>query len=97
VYIFPAIGLGLVASGARRVTDPMILAAARSLAEHSPARRDPAASLLPALRDLRHVVVEVAIAIGTEAQRTGLAPPTTPEELRARVLASQWTPAYELA
>jgi hypothetical protein len=39
IDIFPAIGLGVVASGARRVTDTMILAAARALAEHSPALR----------------------------------------------------------
>jgi malate dehydrogenase (oxaloacetate-decarboxylating) len=97
VYIFPAIGLGLVASRARRVTDSMILAAARSLADHSPARTNPSAALLPALPDLRRVVIEVAIAIGQEAQRAGVAPVSTPEELRARVVAGQWTPAYELA
>ena len=75
----------------------MILAAARTLAENSPARTDPNASLLPALRDLRQVAIEVATAIGQEAQRAGVAPETTLETLRARVVASQWTPAYELA
>ena len=53
VFIFPAVGLGVVASGARRVTDGMMLAAARALGEHSPARKDPSGSLLPALRDVR--------------------------------------------
>jgi malate dehydrogenase (oxaloacetate-decarboxylating) len=48
VYIFPAIGLGVVASGARRVTDAMMLAAARALAINSPALQDSSASLLPA-------------------------------------------------
>jgi len=41
-YIFPAIGLALAASGARRVTDGMILAAAKALAEKSPALQDTA-------------------------------------------------------
>ena len=95
VFIFPAVGLAAAASGARRVSDGMLIAAARKLAELSPALRDPAASLLPPLGDLRSVAVDVACAIGDAAQREGLAPPTTPEALRARVVASQWYPSYD--
>jgi malate dehydrogenase (oxaloacetate-decarboxylating) len=94
VFIFPAVGLGVVASGARRVTDGMILAAARALGEHSPARTDPFGSLLPALRDVRAVARPIATAAGLEAQRAGVAPQTSPEELRERVEATQWTPEY---
>ena len=94
IYIFPAIGLGVVASGARRVTDPMILAAARALAENSPALHDASASLLPALTDLRKVAVEIATAVGLEAQKAGVAPKTTEEKLRQRVVETQWTPVY---
>ena len=94
VFIFPAVGLGVVASGARRVTDGMLLAAARRLAEMSPALRDPAASLLPPLSELRGVAVEIACAVGAAAQREGHAAPSSPEELRSRVVSSQWTPAY---
>jgi malate dehydrogenase (oxaloacetate-decarboxylating) len=94
VYIFPAMGLGVVASGARRVTDGMILAAARTLGEHSPARTDPLGALLPALRDIRAVARAIATAVGLEAQRAGVAPKTSPEELRDRVAAAQWAPEY---
>jgi malate dehydrogenase (oxaloacetate-decarboxylating) len=94
IYIFPAIGLGVVASGARRVTDTMILAAARALAENSPALKDASASLLPALTDLRKVAVSIAIAVGREAQQAGVAPKGTEEELRQRVMSTQWTPTY---
>jgi malate dehydrogenase (oxaloacetate-decarboxylating) len=96
VYIFPAVGLGVVASRARRVSDEMLLAAARALAETSPALKDPNGPLLPSLRDLRTKVVEIALAVGLEAQRTGLAPKTTPEALRERIIASQWSPGYEM-
>ena len=94
VFIFPAVGLGVVASGARQVTDGMMLAAARILGEHSPARKDPSGSLLPRLRDVRAVARAIATAVGLEAQRAGIAPKTSPEQLRDLVAATQWTPAY---
>jgi malate dehydrogenase (oxaloacetate-decarboxylating) len=94
VYIFPAIGLGVVASGASRVTDAMMLAAARVLAGNSPALKDSSASLLPPLTDIRRVAVEMAIAVGIEAQKGGLAPKVSEDELRQRVIAAQWTPSY---
>ena len=94
IYIFPAMGLGLVASGARRVTEPMMLAAARALAANSPALKDPSASLLPPLTQLRKVAVSIAIAVGVEAQKNGVAPKLSDDELRERVLKTQWTPAY---
>src|SRR5439155_1013408 len=74
IYIFPATGLGVVASRARRVTDAMILAAARALGEKSPALTDPSASLVPALPQLREVAAHIATAVGRQAQRDGVAP-----------------------
>lgn len=94
VYIFPAIGLGVIASRARRITDAMLLAAARTLAANSPAVRDPSASLLPPLTDLRRVAGEIAVAVGIAAQKDGVAPQMTGDEVRARVTATQWTPDY---
>jgi malate dehydrogenase (oxaloacetate-decarboxylating) len=87
-------GLGVVASGARRVTDAMMLAAARALAENSPAIKDSSASLLPPLTDIRRVAAQIAIAVGKEAQKDGAAPKQAVDELRRRVIATQWTPAY---
>jgi len=94
VFIFPAMGLGLVASGARRVTNPMMLAAARALAENSPALKDSSASLLPPVTDIRRVAAEIAIAVGVSAQKDGVASQVSMEELRQRVQSAQWFPAY---
>jgi malate dehydrogenase (oxaloacetate-decarboxylating) len=94
VYIFPAIGLGVVASGARRVTESMMLAAARALGATSPALRDPSGSLLPPLTDIRRAAADIAHAVGIEAQRNGVAPKTSEDELRRRVQETQWMPAY---
>jgi malate dehydrogenase (oxaloacetate-decarboxylating) len=96
IFIFPAMGLGLVASGARRVTDAMMLAAARALAANSPALKDSCASLLPPLTDIRRVAAQIAVAVGLEAQKHGLTPKLNEDELRQRVTAAQWTPAYQM-
>src|SRR6266446_2945823 len=94
VHIFPAMGLALVASGARRVTDAMMQAAARALAANSPALKDPTASLLSPLKDSRRVARDIAVAVGIQAQKDGVAPRLTDDELRRRVFETQWTPAY---
>ena len=94
VYIFPAMGLAIVASGAKRVTDGMMLTAALELGRSSPALADPSASLLPRLNDLRRVATNIATAVGLQAQKDGVAPKTSEDELRSKVEAAQWTPAY---
>ena len=94
VYIFPAMGLGVVASRSRRVTDSMMLAAARTLAANSPALEDSSASLLPPLTDLRRVAADIAVAVGIAAQEDGVAAQMTQDELRTRVTGAQWTPDY---
>jgi len=94
VFIFPGVGLGVIAAGARRVTDAMFVVAARALSELSPARQDPTASLYPPLEQVRQVSRKVALVVGAEAQRAGLAEPTSPEELARRVDAAMWTPKY---
>jgi malate dehydrogenase (oxaloacetate-decarboxylating) len=94
VFIFPAMGLAVVASGARRVTEPMMLAAARTLGANSPAIKDPSASLLPRLTDIRRVAAEIAFAVGVQAQKEGVAPKISEDELRRRVHETQWAPAY---
>jgi len=86
--------LGVIASGARRVTDEMFVAAARALAEFSPALHDETASLFPALEEVRRVSRRVALAVALEAQRAGLAETTTREEMERRIDQKMWTPRY---
>ena len=94
VYIFPAVGLALLATRARRVTDGMFLAAAHALAGQSPALTDSAAPLLPALTGIRSAAIEIAFAVAEQAQREGLSPKTSRESLRDAIIASQWVPHY---
>jgi malate dehydrogenase (oxaloacetate-decarboxylating) len=93
-YVFPAIGLGVLAARARRVTDGMIMAAAQSLAETSPAQRDPKAPLLPLLRDIHDVTRHIARAVALQAQRDGVAERISPEALEIQMTSNFWIPAY---
>jgi malate dehydrogenase (oxaloacetate-decarboxylating) len=93
-YVYPGVSLGAIAARARRISDGMFLAAARALAELSPAKRDPRANLLPPLRDLSAVSLHVAVAVARQAQVDGLADPSPEDELVAAVRAKMWEPAY---
>src|SRR5262245_5869134 len=94
VYIFPAVGLGVLSVGARRVTDGMMLAAARALGARSPARTDPTAPLLPALDELLTLTPEIALAVAREAQDSGMAPVSSEDAVRAALAARFWIPTY---
>ncbi len=93
-YIFPGLGLGILAAGARRVSDGMFMAAARALADCSPARHDPVAPLLPPLAESRRVSRAIALAVAVVAQRDGLAAACEPAELQRLVDAKTWQPRY---
>ncbi|MDB5219558.1 MAG: sfcA [Myxococcaceae bacterium] len=93
-YIFPGVGLGVLAVGARRVTDRMFEAAARTLASVSPARTDPGATLLPPVTELRRVAVLVARAVARQARAEGLCDPFEDAQIDARIDAKMWEPSY---
>jgi malate dehydrogenase (oxaloacetate-decarboxylating) len=93
-YIFPGVGLGVLACGARRVSDAMFMAAAKALAALSPAAADKAGRLLPPVSALREVSVAVAHAVGRQAQAQGLAPACSGDELASRIAGQIWVPTY---
>ncbi|HTZ01483.1 MAG TPA: NAD-dependent malic enzyme [Xanthobacteraceae bacterium] len=93
-YVYPGIGLGAIAAEARRISDGMFLAAARTIAEFSPAAHDPQANLLPPLIDIRKLSFHVALAVAKQAQAEGLADPRPDEILAATVRDKMWEPLY---
>jgi len=93
-YIFPGVGLGVIAAQARRVTDAMFIAAARTLSDLAPVRRDPSLALVPPLREVREVAKRVAVSVAVQAQRDGVADPLPDDELTRRIDATMWTPEY---
>ncbi|WP_329439540.1 NAD-dependent malic enzyme [Streptomyces canus] len=95
VYVFPAVGLAVTASRATRVTDRMMVAAARAVGECAvQAGADGATPLLPPLASMRDAAREIALAVAKAAVEDGVAPEATEAELREAIAATQWTPRY---
>ena len=92
-YIFPGVGLGVIASDAVRVTDAMFMAAAKALAGLSPAKYGES-HLLPPVSALRSVARTIALAVARQAQEDGVAQPLSDAELSARIDAHVWEPVY---
>lgn len=93
-YIFPGIGLGVLASGAKRVTDGMLMAASRALAESSPLARDGHGPLLPDLKDIQQVSRDIAFQVAKAAQLHGVAVLTSDEALLQAIEQNFWLPQY---
>jgi malate dehydrogenase (oxaloacetate-decarboxylating) len=90
--VFPGLGLGVTVSKARRITDPMIAAAAAAVARLSDASR-PGSPLLPAVDDLRSVSAAVAIAVALAASEEGLSRVPVDNPIQ-QVHEAMWRPDY---
>jgi len=90
--IFPGLGLGVAVSGARKVTEGMIAAAANALAGLMNAYR-PGASLLPMMNDLRMVSATVALAVARQAVAEGVADRPLDDPIQ-QVYSRMWRPQY---
>jgi malate dehydrogenase (oxaloacetate-decarboxylating) len=93
-YVFPGIGLGVLGVKARRVTDGMFVAAAKVLADVSPAGRDAHAPLLPPVARLREVAFAVAKAVAREARAERQCEPFEDGELDGLIVRKMWSPVY---
>jgi len=93
-YIFPGVGLGVIASGARRVTDEMFMAAARTLAALVSEADLAQGSLYPALPRIREVSAQIAAAVARVAYERGLAQGDAPSDLLAHVQKQMYDPRY---
>jgi len=93
-YIFPGLSLGILVSRATRVTDGMIMAAAKALAALSPARADKNAPLLPPIADSRKTSAAVALAVGRQAMSEGVAEACDGDKFAERIRDYVWEPEY---
>ena len=90
--LYPGLGLGVIVSGASRVTDGMLLAAAQAVAGQVDPT-EPGASLLPPVENLRASSATVAVAVARQAQADGVATASHDNLIQA-VQDAMWQPAY---
>jgi malate dehydrogenase (oxaloacetate-decarboxylating)(NADP+) len=93
-YIFPGVGLGAIASGARLVTDEMFMAAAHTLANCVTGADLEQGSLYPALPRIREVSAHIGAAVASVAYQNGLAAGQSPNDLLGFVEAQMYDPRY---
>src|ERR671923_1825006 len=97
-YIFPAIGLAVSASGAKRVTDRMMIAAASALGNFQDAKSNNYSNaespLLPPIESMRDVAIHIAIKVALQAQQDGVAPEMSEQQVSEQAQKRFWIPEY---
>lgn len=94
VFVFPAIGLGALLAGARKVSDAMISASAASLAGQVTDAELARGQLYPDIGRLREITAVGAAAVCEQAYREDLATHPAPADFVAAAKAAMWTPDY---
>lgn len=93
-YIFPGIGLGVVASYSSRISDQMLMVASTTLAELAPESNTNEDGILPPLTSLAEISKKIAFAVAKVAQEEGYCLEISDDDLRAAIERNFWTPAY---
>jgi malic enzyme len=93
VFVFPGLGMGAIVSEARQISDSMVLAAARTLADLVAPERLATGALYPPIAALRSVSRAVALAVAGEAVGSGLSASSS-DSLEAEIDAAMWWPDY---
>jgi malate dehydrogenase (oxaloacetate-decarboxylating) len=93
-YIFPGIGLGVIAANIRGITDEMLMLASTTLADESPRAQTGMGELLPPLTAVADLSKKIAFGIGKIAQQQGLALEIADELLKQKVECAYWEPVY---
>ena len=93
-YIFPGVGLAVVAASISRITDEMLQVASETLAAASPLANNESDELLPPLTSIAQLSRDIAFAIAKVAFKQGLALELTDDELLAKIEHNFWKPEY---
>ncbi len=92
--VFPGIGLGVIAVGAKLLTEEMLWVACEALRELAPVLTDPNAPVLPNLDQANHVAKTIALAVAKQAIKQEIATKNTDADLKAIIDELFWHPNY---
>ncbi|HEX6848159.1 MAG TPA: NAD-dependent malic enzyme [Chitinophagaceae bacterium] len=95
VYIFPAVGLAVFATEAKRVTDEMFVTAAEAVAEQITEENFTKGLLYPLINDILEVSYNVSIKVAEKIFDSGLASIERPKDLRAFIKSKMYEPTYK--
>jgi malate dehydrogenase (oxaloacetate-decarboxylating) len=93
-YIFPGIGLGVLAARATGISDNMLMVASQALADASMEYEKAPGALLPPLKVIKQISEKIACAVAQQAIEDKLALPVTDENMHRRLEANFWLPKY---
>lgn len=93
-YIFPGLGLGILASKAQRVTEAMLITCSKTLAAHSPLASRETGALLPPVEEIEMISRAIAAEVARTAQRDGVAPQIDEAQLAANIDKTFWRARY---
>jgi malate dehydrogenase (oxaloacetate-decarboxylating)(NADP+) len=95
VFIFPAVGMAIYATEAKRVTDDMFITAAEAVAEQISQENFDSGLIYPPISSIRAVSVNVAVRVADEIFSSGLAGIKRPKDLRKFILSKVYEPVYK--
>ncbi|PKN84445.1 MAG: NAD-dependent malic enzyme [Deltaproteobacteria bacterium HGW-Deltaproteobacteria-1] len=95
VYIFPGVGLGVLASKSTRVTDEMFSAAARCVAEKVTREDLEQGRIFPSLSRIREVSLHIAIAVARLVFTRQLTAMKEPSDLPGFIKSKMYDPVYQ--
>lgn len=93
-YIFPGIGLGVIAVKARLISDEMLMVASNTLAEQSPLATGTGQHLLPPIHQIAELSKSIAFQVAKVAMQQGHALEISDEQLQQRIADNFWKPEY---
>ncbi|WP_218309193.1 NAD-dependent malic enzyme [Alteromonas antoniana] len=93
-YIFPGIGLGVIATKARLISDEMLMAASTALANASPLANTGTGALLPPLTEIADLSKQIAFAVGKVAMQQELALEMSDDALKNSIDKNFWNAEY---
>ena len=93
-FIFPGLGLGIIAAKANRCTDGMIAAASHALSQFSPALQDKQAPLLPDYEHIHDIAKSIALVVATKAREENVSDADSNLDFKKQIDILFWKPEY---